>query len=358
MKTYTLTGEKKLPESEMEINAEISYETLAPHRTAAIKKISGSISIPGFRPGHIPEKILIQKVGELAILEEAAYAVIETALPEILTEKKISIVGEPRVSITKLAANNPLAFSIIVSVTPEVKLPDYKKIASAEAGKKTEEISVSEKEVDNFIDNVRKSYATQTAPNSGNSGENMAVKNETEDTKKNDLPELTDEFVKKLGDFKNVSDFKMKILENLQQEKKHKALEKKRLEIAEAVLAKTEVIVPKALIESEIAKMFARFHDDITRMGMKVEDYLKHVKKTEEDIRKEWRPDALKRGKLQLVWSAIAEKEKIAATEQATDEEVKHILEHHADADPTRARAYITMMLNNEKVFEFLESQK
>ena len=342
----------------MEINAEISYEILAPHRTAAIKKISGNISIPGFRPGHIPEKILIQKIGELAVLEEAAYAVIETALPEILAEKKISIIGEPRVSITKLAVNNPLAFSIIVSVTPEIKLPDYKKIAATEAGKKTEVVSVSEKEVTDFIDNVRKSYATQTAPDSENGGKDKATMDETKVSKNPTLPELTDDFVKKLGDFKNVSDFKMKILENLQQEKKHKALEKKRLEIAEAVLSKTEVTVPKALIESEIAKMLARFHDDITRMGMKVEDYLKHVKKTEEDIRKEWRPDAEKRGKLQLVWSAIAEKEKITATEQAIDEEVKHILEHHADADPARARAYITMMLNNEKVFEFLESQK
>jgi trigger factor len=93
-------------------------------------------------------------------------------------------------------------------------------------------------------------------------------------------------------------------------------------------------------------------------MGMTVEDYMKQVKKTEEDMRKEWRPDAEKRGKLQLVWSAIADKEKIAASPEAIEEEVKHILEHHTDADPARARAYITMMLNNEKVFEFLESQK
>ena len=128
--------------------------------------------------------------------------------------------------------------------------------------------------------------------------------------------------------------------------------------LAEAVLNKTDVVVPKALIESELAKLLARFHDDITHMGMKMEDYIKHLKKTEEDMIKEWRPDAEKRGKLQLVWNAISETEKIEAPKEAVEQEVKHILKHHKDADPNRAHAYVTMMLTNEKVFEFLEEQK
>lgn len=104
--------------------------------------------------------------------------------------------------------------------------------------------------------------------------------------------------------------------------------------------------------------MLARFHDDVTRSGLKFEDYLKNIKKTEEDLRKEWRPDAEKRGKLQIVLDEIARAEKIEAPKDAVEEEVKHILEHHKDADPSRARAYISAMLQNEKVFEFLELQK
>lgn len=342
MKTYTLSDEKTLPESELEIDAEISYETLAAHRAMAIKKISEKANVPGFRVGHVPEKILVEKIGELAILEEAAYGAIEEALPEILAEKKISILGEPRVSITKLAPNNPLAFKVTVSVSPEVKLPDYKKIAAAENGKKPEEITVSEKEVDDFIENIRKGFAQKTAAGDGETKE---------------LPALNDTFIKKLGDFKDVADFKIKVKENLRLEKEHVAREKRRLSLAEAILKKTDVIAPKAIIESELAKLLAQFHDDIARMGMKTEDYLNHIKKTEEDMRKEWRPDAEKRGKLQLIFNAIAEQEKIVASKEAIDEEVKHILEHHKDADPARARAYITMMLTNEKVFEFLEKQ-
>ncbi|MDO8483258.1 MAG: trigger factor [bacterium] len=346
MKQYKIISEKNLPESELEIEAEISYETLSKHRAAAIKKIAPNVSIAGFRVGHVPENILVQKVGELAILEEAAHDAIEKTLAGILGEKKITIIGEPRVSITKLAAGNPLTFKVIVSILPEVKLPDYKKIAATENAKKPEEISVSGKEVTDFIENIRKGYAKSTAR-----------KNETGAPIEAPLPELTDEFVKKLGDFKDVADFKTKVTENLRHEKEQKVREKKRLTLAEAVLNKTDVAVPKALIESELAKLLARFHDDITRMGMKMEDYLKHLKKSEEDLRGEWRPDAEKRGKLQLVFDTIALTEKIEAPKEAVEQEVKHLLEHYKDAEPSRTRAYVTMMMTNEKVFEFLENQ-
>jgi FKBP-type peptidyl-prolyl cis-trans isomerase (trigger factor) len=85
---------------------------------------------------------------------------------------------------------------------------------------------------------------------------------------------------------------------------------------------------------------------------------LKQAKKTEEDIRKEWRPDAEKHAKLQIILNAIAEKEKIMAPAEDIDHEVKHLTEDYKDVDPKRAHAYVSMMLTNEKVFEFLESQK
>lgn len=343
MKTYVVS-QKNLPESEVELEVEIAQETFARHRAAALKKISAAASIPGFRPGHAPENMVAQKVGEPRILEEAAYAAIEEALPGILADKKLSIVGEPRVSITKLAAGNPLGFKISLSVLPEVMLADYKKIAAAENGKKPEEIAVAEKELNDFIENIRRGY--NRSPESA--GE-AATK---------EPPALTDEFVKKLGNFQNMDDFKMKVKENLAREKAHKAREKKRLMIAEGILNNTKVVVPRALIESELQKMLARFHDEVTRMGLKLEDYLKNIKKTEEDLRKEWRPDAEKRAKLQLVLNAIAEKEKIEAPKEKLGHEVKRLLEEYKNVDPKRAEAYMAMMLANEKVFEFLESLK
>ncbi|MES2088292.1 MAG: trigger factor [Patescibacteria group bacterium] len=345
MSNYKITDEKNLPESELELSIEVPHETLAHHRTKAIKKLASKISVDGFRAGHVPEHILIQKIGEPAILEEAAYDSIESVFPTIMDEKKLHVVGEPRVAISKLALNNPLAFTITVSIFPEITLPDYKKIAVALNLKKTEDVTVSEKEVEDFIENLRKSIAQSSA------GENATDKKEA-------LPEVNDEFVKKLGNFKSVDDFKSQIKENLAEEKKRKAHDKKRLALVEEILEKTKVVVPKALIESELAKMHARFHDDVARMGMTMEDYMKQIKKSEDDLRKDWRPDAEKRAKLQLVLSAIAKEEKVEVTEEAVNHDVKHLIEEYKTVDPVRAHDYVTMMLTNEKVFALLESQK
>ena len=83
MKTYTIKGENNLPESELEIEVEVSSESFSKHRNIALKKLSETISVPGFRQGHVPENIVIQKVGEPYLLEEAAYSAIEKNLPEI-----------------------------------------------------------------------------------------------------------------------------------------------------------------------------------------------------------------------------------------------------------------------------------
>ncbi len=345
MSSHTITHTKNLPESELEIGVEISYETLLPHRNAALKKLGTRANVAGFRVGHVPEKILVEKVGELHLLEEAAFAAIEEIVPKLLAEKSVQAVGEPRVSITKLAAGNPLGFTVVLSIMGDVKLSDYKKIASEQNAKTSEPNTVEETEVDEFITRIRTSFAEAGASKTGDKTAPEKI-----------LPELTDEFVKKLGDFKNVSDFKEKIKDNLQKEKEHKTREKKRLTLAEAIVSKTIVEVPKAVTESELAKMLARFHDDILRMGMSFEDYSKQIKKTEGDLRKDWRKDAERHGKLQIVLGGIAETEKLEPAQEAIEMEVKHILEHHKDADPARASAYIRTLLTNEKVFEFLEN--
>ena len=118
MSSYKIVSEKNLPESEVALEVEISEGSLSLHRAEELKKLSETASIPGFRIGHVPENIVVQKIGEPAILKEAAYSAIEEALPEILKEKKLAMVGEPQIEITKLAPGNPLAFKITLSILP------------------------------------------------------------------------------------------------------------------------------------------------------------------------------------------------------------------------------------------------
>ena len=90
-------------------------------------------------------------------------------------------------------------------------------------------------------------------------------------------------------------------------------------------------------------------------MGFTVEDYLAQIKKTEEEIKRDWRGDAEKRAKLEMIIHSISQKENIKPTEEEIEKEVTNIMTMYKDADPVRARAYVENILGNEKVFAFLE---
>ena len=91
------------------------------------KDISSSAEIPGFRRGQATENVVIQKFGEMAVLEEMAELALAEAYSEILEKNGINAVGRPQVSITKIAKNSPLGFKLKTWLYPEVSLPDYKK---------------------------------------------------------------------------------------------------------------------------------------------------------------------------------------------------------------------------------------
>jgi len=115
--------------------------------------------------------------------------------------------------------------------------------------------------------------------------------------------------------------------------------------------------LPEILLQIELDKILYRMESDITQMGLKFEDYLKHLNKTKEDLRKEFRNDAEKKAKLALILNEISKVEKIVADEEQVTKEVATILEHYKDADPERARMHAENVLTNEKIFQFLESQ-
>lgn len=331
---------EKLSGSEVEIIGEITADDFELKREAALKEISEGVNIPGFRPGHIPEKILTEKIGEQAVLEKMAEMCLQKAYPVIIEENKIEAVGRPEITITKIAANNPLGFKIKTAVLPEMELPDYKNIAT-QTMKKKEEVSVEDKEVEQTIEYLRKSRAHK------------------DEQEKEILPELNDDFVKGLGQFKDVEDFKKKIKENILMDKKIKMKEKKRLEILDKVIASMKIEVPGILIEAEKNKILSETKANISQMGMKWDDYLKHVKKTEEEMLAGWENDAVKRIKHGLVLNKMAEAEKIEVPEADIDRETEKIVEHYKnggqDVDRNRVREYTYNMLKNEKLFQLLE---
>jgi trigger factor len=357
---------KKLPKSEVEIEGELEADVFETYFKKALKILGEKVELDGFRKGKVPENVLLSKIPEAQILGEMAEMALSEYYPKILEENKIDAISRPEISITKLARKNPLGFKIKTATMPEMTLPDYKKIAKkiiSEIKDEEKNIEVTEKEVEDTIMDIRKSRAPkkhmkeEVEEHVHKDGEKHDDKKEKEEIKQ-ELPEFNDDFVRALGPFTDTKDFKEKLKENIKLEKENQLKEKTRLKIVEKIIDDLKVEMPEILVKIELDKILYRMESDITQMGLKFEDYLKHLSKTVEDLRKEFRVDAEKKAKLGLILNKIAEVEKISADKEQVAREVAQILEHYKDADPERATLHAENVLTNEAVFKFLESQK
>lgn len=347
---------KKLPKSEVEIEVSLPANLLNEARRKAIKMFSLSIKVDGFREGHVPENVVISKVGEAAILEEAADILLKEHFPKIVAESKLDVIGQPKISITKLALGNPVEFKAVFTILPEIKLPDYKAVAKAQgASLKVENPEASEKEIDDILLQIRKNkahmdYHVAHKDEEGHDHSGIDL------NKEENLPTLDDSLAKSAGNFKNLDELKERVKQNIVEEKKNRNIEKRRALIMEELLKNTDFELPQILADSETEKSLAQMKDDVTRMGGKFEDYLTHIKKTEDDLRKDLKESSEKKARIQLIFNKIAEVEKIEPNKEILENEVKEILKHYPDASPINARIYVSTILLNSEVLKLLEN--
>ena len=345
---------KKPDDSAVEVQAEITVERVAKYRTKALKELGNEVALDGFRKGNVPETILVQRIGESAIMERTASIAISDELPEILAQEKIIAIETPKVTITKLAPGNPIAFTALVTVMPEVTLPDYRAIAKKHATS-LEQPTVSDAEVANMTQFLRRERARIESIEKGTEPE--AAYEEAQKLERDALPEIDDAFAQSLG-AKDATDLAVRMRENMLTDKNRKAQEKVRLAIIEGILGETSLKLPNVLIEHEIDRMFDRLAHDIEHAGSTVEAYLQSTKKTPEELRKEWREPAEKRAKVQVIVHEIAAKEKIKADPAAVSQEFEHMKSHHPNVDEQTLRMHIESSMLPDAVFSWLEEQK
>jgi FKBP-type peptidyl-prolyl cis-trans isomerase (trigger factor) len=251
---------------------------------------------------------------------------------------------------------NDLEFTATTAVLPTVELADYKKIAK-ESNKSEAEVSVDETEINAALTELRQMRAH-------NELHELGVEHHDHDHTKiseESLPELTDDFVKTLGKFEGIEDFKTKLRENLLKEKQAKEVEKKRVVLIDGIIDGSTIDLPDMLVDFELDKMMQQFAHDISMMGMTMDDYMKRIEKSEADLKKDWYENAVKRAKMQLILDEIATKEKLAPTDDEIQAEVAKIMDMYKDAkdiSEDRARAYVMQILTNAKAFEYLEGLK
>ena len=147
----------KINETRVKIDIEVTFEELAPHLANAYKAIGASITIPGFRKGHVPNAMIEKRVGRGAILDEAVNAGLPTFYTEAAKENKVKVIGRPKVDIKELVDNEKLSFEVEVDIRPDITLPDFSKITI-----EVDDVAVGDSEIAEQVDALRGRFGTLT----------------------------------------------------------------------------------------------------------------------------------------------------------------------------------------------------
>jgi FKBP-type peptidyl-prolyl cis-trans isomerase (trigger factor) len=358
--TYKIKEFKEITEKS-EITATISLDakSFAKYTSQAIKHFGKAIKVKGFRAGKIPKEVIIKNIGNAAIAEEAANMAIRDTYPKMIAEKKLLIIDAPVITVQAMPStdtdDSDFEYSLTAPIPPVFKLTDYKKLAKSIFSKEIT-IKITKKELDATTLDLRKRRKQIALTQKGIAPEKAQT--EVDKLKESELPELDAEFLETLGGFKSMEEFTVQLKETMTKEKEAKELNKRRAQWVEEVTTKTKIHLPTVLMSHELDRLQAQFEGDLQQVGSNLNAYLKSVGKDSEGFLDELRPQAEKQAKLQLILNKIAEEEGLAPEAKAVDAEVAHILEHHKDANQDSARAYVTMQMRNQLVFNLLESQK
>lgn len=389
---------RKLPKSEVEIDFEMDAEEFGKHAEGALLRFKESVKMDGFRQGHAPLNMVEQKVGAENLLMEAGDLAVKDAYGKFVAENNLEPIGSPEVKIKKIAKGSPFEFSVKVAILPEVKLPDYKKIA---AGIKSNQVSVDGKEIEDSLVYLQKSRAKfsqidRRAENKDfveieyqnekiNGGEIVKDKfilgegglmkefennllgvkageekefiakfpdNDADKSiagkdgnfkvkmisvQKMELPPLDDEFAKGLGKFEGLAMLKNNIKEGITAEKEHNEKDRRRLEILQKIAEKIDFDLPEKMVDYEQEKSFEEMKTEIIgRMKMTFEEYLSLIKKTEGEVKKSFRTEAERKIKNYLILGAIKKAENILAEEAEVENELNKIIKNYSPEELKR----------------------
>jgi FKBP-type peptidyl-prolyl cis-trans isomerase (trigger factor) len=321
------------PNSQAKVTVTIPKEDFETLYKKSLKKVLDNAEMEGFRKGHVPEKMFLQKNGEFHILQDMAYTAIDSTYVDVLVESKVKVIGAPKVDIAKLGKGDDFEYFIMVDVLPELTLGDYKKLQTIKV-KDVE--STTNDEVEKTIEELR----SMRKDKDGN------------------LPEVNEDFLKSVGKYENVEDFKKQIKENIDAEKKYKSEDARRVEMIETMINESTGDVPESLIANELQKIEDRMNADLSQMGTNVEGYLKMMKKDKADWMRDQGVVAIKNAKLQVILLQISKAEKIEVEKERLDAEVAHMLLHYPTLQEERLRAYSEERMTNSLVMEFIQNGK
>jgi trigger factor len=166
--TSTLSKEQRSVKSTVEnlsptrvrLAVEVPFEELKPSLDAAYKQLAAQLRVPGFRPGKVPARIIDQRVGRGAVLEQAVNETLPRAYGEAAREHDLRPIGEPEIDVAdagNVSADSPLHFTAEVDVRPQIEVPDVSGLAVT-----VDDVEVSDTEVDEQLEALRARFGTLT----------------------------------------------------------------------------------------------------------------------------------------------------------------------------------------------------
>ncbi len=176
-------------------------------------------------------------------------------------------------------------------------------------------------------------------------------------------PQLSDEFARSLGKFKDLADMRKNVAEGMVEERKNELKEKKRGEYIDALIEHSQVELPEVLVHEELHKMIGEFEMQLQGMGMTFDQYLGQIKKSLDDLEKEWEPQAIKRVKAALALEEVAKEEEINVPSEEVEAEMnktlaqyKKVKDIEKNVDLSKLYDYVKGTMQNEKALELFES--
>lgn len=306
---------KKLPGSKIEVEVSLDQKEFLPHYQAAYEAALKGINLKGFRPGAAPKEMADAAVDKEAVFNEAARNAVRVSLDEISKDREWTLIDTPSVQIED-SKDLGIVYKATLTVFPEVKLPDYKRIAKKVMAEEKEQ-KVEEKEINETLEWIRKERKQGEV-----------------------IPEVTDEWAKTLGKFENVEQLKKSISEGIMAEKKVREHDRLRLKILDEVVKESAIDLPEVMIEKTRENMTKQYGPMLKASG-----------KSEDEAKKMLHEKAKNNVESNLVIYRIAQAEKL----EPTEEQVK---KQQGSVESETNYQYIYGVLQNENVFQFLEKQK
>nr|WP_202457161.1 MULTISPECIES: trigger factor [unclassified Streptomyces] len=362
------------------LTVEVPFEELKDSLDAAYKKINQQVTVKGFRKGKIPARVIDQRFGRGAVLEEAVNDALPKFYTEAVNEAELNVLGQPEVDITELKDNETLNFTAEVDVRPSIEIPDYSGIEV-----EVDAIEVSDEDVDKAVEELRERFAStspvERAAEDGDvvtidleakvegevledgvasgvsytigSGELLegiddAVKGleaggeatftselkggsaagkEAEVTVKvtqvaaRELPSLDDDFAQLASEFDTLDELKADSRKRLENMKQYDQATQAQERVLEKLLELVEVPVPEKLLADEIQTRTHNLeHHQLGQMGLDLDKYLEIQGKSREEFDAETKEQAEKGIKTQFVLDELVNKEKLNVNQEELTE--------------------------------------